>query len=96
MTHGKKEHAAHTAHDAKQHFHNREHDEAVADKQGAVLPRHGGERWFRNFDDGNFRHACITGNGHSVNEHPKKEGAGGKGTWGSVNDEIKDALAERE
>eukprot|EP00798_Chlamydomonas_sp_ICE-L_P028703 gene28703-31868_t len=28
-------------------------------------------------------------NGHSINEGPKKGGAGGKGTWGDVKDDIK-------
>ena len=36
----------------------------------------------------------ISGTGHSIHEPPKKAGGGGKGSWGSVKDEIKEALNE--
>eukprot|EP00798_Chlamydomonas_sp_ICE-L_P022868 gene22869-30041_t len=34
-------------------------------------------------------------NGHSIKEQPKKGGAGGKGVWGTEQDDIKDALNPR-
>ncbi|GAX75724.1 hypothetical protein CEUSTIGMA_g3167.t1 [Chlamydomonas eustigma] len=33
-----------------------------------------------------------SGTGYGVREPPKKRGAGGKGTWGSVMDEIKEGI----
>ena len=39
-------------------------------------------------------HLKISGTGHSIHEQPKKAGGGGKGSWGSVKDEIKEALNE--
>ena len=35
------------------------------------------------------RFRSRSGTGHALNELPKKGGAGGKGTWGSIQDEIK-------
>jgi hypothetical protein len=34
----------------------------------------------------------CAGTGYGVREPPKKRGAGGKGTWGSFMDEIKEGM----
>lgn len=35
-------------------------------------------------------------NGHSIKEGPAKGGAGGKGTWGSVQDEVSQLLGQQQ
>ncbi|KAG1664251.1 hypothetical protein FOA52_003505 [Chlamydomonas sp. UWO 241] len=45
--------------------------------------------------DVNERKERHSGTGHTIKEGPKKAGAGGKGVWGTVNDDIQDAVAAR-
>lgn len=42
------------------------------------------------------RHDRHSGTGHNIKEQPKKGGRGGKGTWGSYEDDIDEAKREGE
>lgn len=80
------------SHDAKVEHHAADHLHKEQDKNCEKQER---RRYDVNYllpssESPKLRHpADRSGTGHTLHEPPKKSGAGGKGTWGSMKDEIK-------